>query len=126
LIHTNLFHTVPSYLSKIHFTRNIVHPPTPWSFPWSLSFWLSHQYPICILLLPLYFTLNGMKLRQGILIFKTRHRWKGPRNAVKDLLQAPALLLCTRIHISAQRPALLTEILRTFPQAFPTNVVTVL
>jgi hypothetical protein len=24
----NVFHTTPSYLSKIHF--NIIHPPTPW------------------------------------------------------------------------------------------------
>jgi hypothetical protein len=30
----------------LHF--NIVHPPTPWSSQWSLSFWLSHQYPIRI------------------------------------------------------------------------------
>jgi hypothetical protein len=37
---------IPSYLSKIHF--NIVHPPTSWSSQWSLSFWISHQYPICI------------------------------------------------------------------------------
>jgi hypothetical protein len=43
-------HSIPSYLSKIHF--NIVHPPTSWPSPWSLSFWLSHQYPICIPLLP--------------------------------------------------------------------------
>jgi hypothetical protein len=39
-------HTIPSFLSKIHY--NIVHPPTSWSSQWSLSFWLSHQYPICI------------------------------------------------------------------------------
>jgi hypothetical protein len=32
--------SISSYLSKIH-------PPTPWSSQWSLSFWLS-QYPICI------------------------------------------------------------------------------
>jgi hypothetical protein len=43
-------HTIPSYLSKIHF--NIVHSPTSWSCQWSLSFWHSHQYPICIPLLP--------------------------------------------------------------------------
>jgi hypothetical protein len=43
-------HTISSYLSKIHF--NIVHPPTSWSSQWSLSFWLSHQYPTCIPLLP--------------------------------------------------------------------------
>jgi hypothetical protein len=42
----NPIHTIPSYLSKIHF--NIVHPPTSWSSQWSLSFWISHQYPICI------------------------------------------------------------------------------
>jgi hypothetical protein len=34
-------------LSKIHFS--IILQPTSWS-----SFWLSHQYPICILLLPLH------------------------------------------------------------------------
>jgi hypothetical protein len=34
-------HTIPSYLSKIHFY--IVHPSTSWSSQWSLSFWLSHQ-----------------------------------------------------------------------------------
>jgi hypothetical protein len=43
-------HTIPSYLSKIHF--NIVHLPTSWSSQWSLSFWISHQYPICIPLRP--------------------------------------------------------------------------
>jgi hypothetical protein len=37
---------IPSYLTKIHF--NIVHSPTSWSSQWSLSFWISHQYPICI------------------------------------------------------------------------------
>jgi hypothetical protein len=41
----NPVHTIPPYPSKIRF--NIVHSPT-----WSLSFWLSHQYPICIPLLP--------------------------------------------------------------------------
>jgi hypothetical protein len=42
----NPVHITLSYLSKIHF--NIVHPATPWSSQWSLSFWLSHQYPILI------------------------------------------------------------------------------
>jgi hypothetical protein len=46
----NPSHTIPSYLSKIHF--NIVHPPMSWSSQWSLTFWLSHQYLICIPLLP--------------------------------------------------------------------------
>jgi hypothetical protein len=32
--------------------RSIVHPPTSWSSYWSLSFWIPHQYPICIPLLP--------------------------------------------------------------------------
>jgi hypothetical protein len=43
--------TISSYLSKINF--NIVHPPTSWSSQWSLSFWISHQYPTCIPLLPI-------------------------------------------------------------------------
>jgi hypothetical protein len=47
----NPVHITPSYLSKINF--NIIHPPTFWSPKWSLSFWLSHQYPTCIPPLPL-------------------------------------------------------------------------
>jgi hypothetical protein len=46
----NSIHTIPSYLSKIHF--NIVHPPTSRSSQCSLTVWLSHHYPICIPLLP--------------------------------------------------------------------------
>jgi hypothetical protein len=42
--------TIPSYLSKINF--NNVHPLTSWSSQWSLSLWLSQQYPIYIPLLP--------------------------------------------------------------------------
>jgi hypothetical protein len=38
--------TTPPHLSKINF--NIIHSPTSWSSHWSLSFWLSHQNPICI------------------------------------------------------------------------------
>jgi hypothetical protein len=47
----NPIHTIPSYLSKINF--NIVYPPTSLSSQWSLSFWLSHHYPICIPLPPI-------------------------------------------------------------------------
>jgi hypothetical protein len=50
LNHINPVHSIPSYISKIH--SNIVHPPTSWSSQWSLSFWLSHQCPIHIPLLP--------------------------------------------------------------------------
>jgi hypothetical protein len=49
-IQSNPIHTIPSYLSKIHF--DIVHPPTSWSSQWSLSFWLSNQYSICTPLHP--------------------------------------------------------------------------
>jgi hypothetical protein len=31
---------------------NIAHLSTCWGSQWSLTFWLSHQYPICIALLP--------------------------------------------------------------------------
>jgi hypothetical protein len=44
---SNPYHAI---LSKIQF--NTVHPPTCLYFQWSLSFWLPHQYPICIPLLP--------------------------------------------------------------------------
>jgi hypothetical protein len=50
LTQINPIHTIPSYLSKIHF--NIVHPPTSWSSQWFISFWISHQYRICIPFLP--------------------------------------------------------------------------
>jgi hypothetical protein len=47
----NPVNTILSYLSKIDL--NIIHPPTSWSSFWSLSFWLSHQHPICIRLIPI-------------------------------------------------------------------------
>jgi hypothetical protein len=50
LIQIDPIRTIPSYLCKINF--NIVHSPTPWSSQCSLSFWISHQYPICIPRLP--------------------------------------------------------------------------
>jgi hypothetical protein len=37
-------------LSNIQFS--IGHPPTSWSFQWSLSFRIFHEYPICIHLSP--------------------------------------------------------------------------
>jgi hypothetical protein len=40
-------HITPNCFSKIHF--NIIHPTTSLSSYWSLSFWLSHQNPICFL-----------------------------------------------------------------------------
>jgi hypothetical protein len=60
LSHINPIHTIPSDLSKIHF--NIVHPPMSWSSQWSLSFWLSHQYPICIPLLTKEITVTSSSL----------------------------------------------------------------
>jgi hypothetical protein len=41
--HINPIHTIPLYLSKTLF--NTIHPPTSCSSQWSLSFWLSQQYP---------------------------------------------------------------------------------
>jgi hypothetical protein len=52
---SNPYHPI---LSLIHF--NIVHPPTSWSSQWSLSFGLSHQYPICIPLTAFLKWLNKM------------------------------------------------------------------
>jgi hypothetical protein len=46
----NTVHTISSYFSKIYF--NIILSPKPMSSQWSLSFWLSHQNPICFLRLP--------------------------------------------------------------------------
>jgi hypothetical protein len=45
LSQSNANHTISSYLSNIHF--NTAHPPTSWSSQWSLSFFLSHKYPLC-------------------------------------------------------------------------------
>jgi hypothetical protein len=39
-------------ISSHPISLNIVYPPTSWSSQWSLSFWLSQQYPICVHLLP--------------------------------------------------------------------------
>jgi hypothetical protein len=50
LSHINPIHIIQFYFSEIHY--NIVHLPTSWFFQWSLSFWLSHQYPTCIPHLP--------------------------------------------------------------------------
>jgi hypothetical protein len=44
LIQINPVRPVPSCLPKIHF--NIINSRL--DLPWSLSFWRSHQYPICI------------------------------------------------------------------------------
>jgi hypothetical protein len=46
----NPVHTIPSYLSKLHF--NDIAPLTSRSSLWPLSFWLSHQNPTCIPFLP--------------------------------------------------------------------------
>jgi hypothetical protein len=42
----NPVHTTPSCLSKIQL--NIILPPTSKLSQWCLSFWLSHQNPVCI------------------------------------------------------------------------------
>jgi hypothetical protein len=65
----NPIHTIPSYFSKIHF--NIVQPPTSKSPQLSLSFWLSHQYRICIPLPPsfvLHASISSLKCSQSILV----------------------------------------------------------
>jgi hypothetical protein len=45
LSHINPVHTISTYFSTIHF--NIILPSMSMSSYCSLSFWLSHQYPIC-------------------------------------------------------------------------------
>jgi hypothetical protein len=47
----NSIHTVPSYLSKIHF--NIVHPLRSMSSQWSLTFWLSTNILYVFLFAPI-------------------------------------------------------------------------
>jgi hypothetical protein len=49
-LYPELYPSNPHHPVLYHF--NIVHQPTTWSSQWSLSFWLSHQYPICIPFLP--------------------------------------------------------------------------
>jgi hypothetical protein len=43
---------IPSHPISLRSKFGTVHPPTSCSFQWCRSFWLSHQYPICIPLLP--------------------------------------------------------------------------
>jgi hypothetical protein len=52
----NLAYTTPSHFSNIHF--NTIPPLTSRSPYWSLSFWLSHQNPICISLPPPLYVLH--------------------------------------------------------------------
>jgi hypothetical protein len=59
-------HTIPSYLSQIYF--NLGHPPTSWSSYWSLSFWLSHQYPLCIPLSPIHATCAAHLILHDLII----------------------------------------------------------
>jgi hypothetical protein len=53
----NTIHTISSDLSKIHF--NIVHPPTSSPSQLSLSFWVSHQYPIWFFFVPIRATCHA-------------------------------------------------------------------
>jgi hypothetical protein len=54
LTQINPVHTTSSYLTKTHL--NIIHPPSSWSSYWSLSFWISHQQPTDIPVLPIHAT----------------------------------------------------------------------
>jgi hypothetical protein len=94
----NPVHTTPSYLSKIH--SNIILPPTSRSSYWSLSFWLSHQNPICIPLLPMCATShppwldNSNYTRRNVQVMKTLFMQFSPASYQSSLF-GPAILLST-------------------------------
>jgi hypothetical protein len=54
------------HLSKVHF--NIVHPSTSWSSQWYLTFWLFHQYYICIPFLPTRATFSARLILLDLVI----------------------------------------------------------
>jgi hypothetical protein len=84
----NPIHTIPSYLSEIHI--NIVHPHTSWSSQWSLSFWLSHQYPICIPFLRHSWVLITTNCNYEYCMFSNlTHKWS---SNILQLRNFPALL----------------------------------
>jgi hypothetical protein len=89
-------HIIPSYLSKIHF--NIVHPPMSWSSQWSLSFWISHQYPIFIHLLPhsCYIPFPTSSLTWSLLSLF----WQNKRRLIKSpCCLSVCLAVCFRVSV---------------------------
>jgi hypothetical protein len=48
--------SIPSHPISLRSILILSTPPTSLSSQWSLSFWLSHQYPICIPLSPIHST----------------------------------------------------------------------
>jgi hypothetical protein len=101
LSQSNPVPTIPSYLSKIHF--NIVHLPTPWSSQWSLSFWLSHQYPICIPPLPhsCYMPCPS----HPPWLDHSNYVWRGVQVMTLIIMQFPPLkILLTLFNLEFQQP----------------------
>jgi hypothetical protein len=80
-------HPIPSCLSKIHF--NIVHPPTSLSSYWSLFFWLSHQYRICIPILPIRATCSAHLILDLITLIILGEKNKFWSSSLCSFLQHP-------------------------------------
>jgi hypothetical protein len=71
LSHINPVNTTSSYFYKINF--NIILAPTSRSSYWSLSFWFTHQNPICIPLLPMRTTCLAHLIRNDYLAKSTSY-----------------------------------------------------
>jgi hypothetical protein len=67
---------------------NINHSPTSYSSKWSLSFWLSHQYPICIPILPIRATYHAnLSLLHFIILSILREEYKLRSSSLCSFLQ---------------------------------------
>jgi hypothetical protein len=97
----NQIHSTPSYFCKIH--PHIILPPTFRSSESSLSFWLLHQNPKCIRLLPIRATLTAHLILLDLIIlivfYEEYNSWS---SLLCHVLQPPIIssLLCPNTFLS--------------------------
>jgi hypothetical protein len=83
-------HQSSSYLAIIsNILFNIIDSPTVWSSYWSLSFWFSHRYLICIPLLPIRTTLPVHYIILDLILITLGEEYKSWSSSMCSYLQPP-------------------------------------